>query len=225
VPVRIRRMLNPLAASIADGRQFIQQHVRPDVHAAIQCPCCQHLIQTQSRKLNASWALVLVAMAEYFRDPTDAIWSAYQFYMDMEADYATWVHVERLLDAHPFAAVRARNKGRDFGQMEHWGLIQRRTRARHSSVDKRQGFWRLTPSGRSFVRGQSSAYRVAYIADGHCYGMSDGRNGRDLDQVTILEVAGDDFDYQQLSNGVATLTPAERQRTRRVGRRRLRRQQ
>jgi hypothetical protein len=87
-------------------------------------------------------------------------------------------------------------KQADEAKARYWGLIEER-RAQRDDGSQRNGWWRLTPWGVRFVRGQATIAKYARIYDGRCLGL-DYSEGT----VNIREALGTRFSYDDLMAGV-----------------------
>lgn len=71
----------------------------------------------------------------------------------------------------------------------HWSLIGEE---RHLRPDTgRAGYWRVTPLGEQWLRGEITVPKYARLYDGRCLGL-------DGDLVTVDEVLGVSFDFREL---------------------------
>jgi hypothetical protein len=86
-------------------------------------------------------------------------------------------------------SLRGIELGGDTAKARYWGLIEEKPDLRKDGG--RAGWWRLTALGRSFVRGTVSIPKYARIYDGRCLTLTG-------QQVTIREVLGNKFDYDEL---------------------------
>lgn len=74
----------------------------------------------------------------------------------------------------------------EIGKTRYWGLIEQ-------SLTQR-GYWRLTPKGVAFVRGDLNVRKYAFIFDGDCQANSGP-------MVSINDCLGTRFDYAALMRG------------------------
>lgn len=128
--------------TLLEARRMVQ-HGRVD---GITCPCCDQFAKVYRRKLNASMARALLALA---RRP------------DLE-----WVHLFDFLQQESI-------QHSDAPMLRHWGLIEDRGDER-ADGNPRAGFYRLTDRGRSYAcRPDAILPRHALIYNDHLLGFSE----------------------------------------------------
>lgn len=131
-----------------------------------KCPCCGRSAKVYKRKLNSGMARMLIRFYEvHFRMPGHE-----------------YVHVHDLFGG--FAQSH-----RDWPVLRLWGLIQ--PKDKRTADDNASGFWRLTETGRAFVRGEGSAPKYVFMYDKKRVDASD-------ELITIRQALGDAFDYGEL---------------------------
>jgi len=123
------------------------------------CPHCGQFVKLYRRKLNSGMAASLYWMVE-FRKP------------------GQWI--EPAAEAPRFVL-----RGRDWGKLEHWGLIERR--------QDHPGWWRVTVAGELFAKGHSVVKSHVDMFDNRVFGFSG-------DDVNITHCLAEDFDFQELMN-------------------------
>lgn len=134
---------------------------------AVPCPCCTQLCKVYKRSIHAAMARSLILMHRH----------------TATRDADGYVYLPEVL-----RGVRAR--GGDEAKLTYWGLIEQAPGQRPDG-SKRNGWWRLTNLGRSYVHGHMSLPKYAHVYDGRVLQFS----GR---PVTIRECLGDKFDYSEL---------------------------
>lgn len=147
---------------------------RSKVGAGVECPCCDRYGKVYKRRLCSAIAFGLIAMHRRYVIKPDE-----------------WIHFQRYMAAFckHRPGLSAAVRGGDFAKMRWLGLIE----ARDSDAKRpSSGFWRLTPRGASFVKGE---IRVpAYI-------WTYGNQQLDIEvdeTISIEEALNDPFDYQEL---------------------------
>lgn len=95
-----------------------------------------------------------------------------------------WVHLPTQIGA----------RSREEGKLAYWGLIEERALRRGDGG--RAGEWRVTEKGEAFIRGKITVPKYARIFDGRLLNLDYS------ERVTIKEVIGDAFDYNQMMQGV-----------------------
>jgi len=83
--------------------------------------------------------------------------------------------------------------GGDFAKMRHWGLVQESLGLRADGG--RQGDWRVTSLGKSFVRG-------LVTVPSHITVYNNAVSGTDGPAITIREALGSRFNYDELMRGM-----------------------
>ncbi len=137
------------------------------------CPCCQQLVKVYERKINSGMARALILI---YRSNTTA-----NLGFDMN-----WIHVDRLL-VEKKAPTGARG---DYHKLRFWGLLEQKVERREDD-SLRNGFWRITPLGAKFVRGEATVPARAIIYNGECLGM-EGAN------IGIKDAIANKFSYAEL---------------------------
>lgn len=95
-----------------------------------------------------------------------------------------WIHVPSILTGQ-----RA-----DEGKLAYWGLIEEEKIKRPDGG--RAGYWRVTPRGELFLRGQLSIPKYARVYNGRVLGFDS------TEMVTIKDALGTKFDYTELMAGL-----------------------
>lgn len=121
--------------------QEARDHVREHADEGVTCPCCDRYVRVYRRTITKSQVEFLVDLL-----------------------YAARAHARR--DGRPvghvYVDVRTiqgqHMRGGDYSKLAYWGLIERST--------AEQGYWRITPLGRSWLRGTVVVPRYAYVLDG-----------------------------------------------------------
>lgn len=183
-------------------------HVIANRDEGTMCPCCGQLAKVYRRKLNASMALSLVWIYQYFEEEEAAHGSAEVARGSAEAEEAArgsaargdvaavrsdiWLHVPSYLIEHK---VNANN---DVGLLRHWGLLLPRGDERDDG-GKHSGYYRITDRGRAFVRGEVDVEKYIYLYDQKLLPQPLG----DRERTTIQEALGDKFNFRELMSGMS----------------------
>ena len=77
----------------------------------------------------------------------------------------------------------------DYAKLHYWGLME--PRGDRPDAKKTSGYWRITPDGLDFIRGDFIVPRFARVYDGHVLGY----DGQDF---TISDALGEGFNYEEL---------------------------
>lgn len=152
-------------ADLPDGATLGQAKVwlRERLDEGAECPCCTQFAKVYRRKFNSSMGFGLIKM---FR-----------------VHGLAWGH-------GPSTSTLARLGG-ELARLSMWGLLEEATEKREDGG--RAGWWRVTPAGEAFVRGETRVAPYAYIYDGRLLRL-------DLSErkVSIIDVLGRKFNYAEL---------------------------
>lgn len=94
-----------------------------------------------------------------------------------------WIHLPTQIGA----------RSREEGKLAYWGLVEEENALRPDGG--RAGYWRLTDTGRAFVRGLVALPKYARVYDGRCLGLDP------TSTATIRDALGTAFDYDDLMHG------------------------
>lgn len=109
-----------------------------------------------------------------------------------------WLHVPSFLSELIENPKEPTARGGDWAKAVYWGLIEAKPGRREDS-SPRNGFWKLTNTGRSFVRGEIEIQEKVAIYNGESLWFEGKRIG-------VREALGRKFDYAELM-GVARVQP------------------
>lgn len=161
------------AMSLNLARELLEQRADD----GLDCPCCTQRVKVYRRRLTAVAARAVAAL---YQEHT-----------------LSWGHMGEVARKH------LRDVAHQGGYLvlgQHWGLIEEDPRKR--SDGGRQGYWRVTPLGADWLRGEDTVPKYARVFNGRCLGLHG-------DLVTVTDVLGEGFDFGHL---VRAVTPrAERQ--------------
>jgi len=80
----------------------------------------------------------------------------------------------------------------DFSKLRFWGLVEELDDIR-ADGSPRNGYWRITPKGRKFVRGEITIPKYRLFLSGIDLGVPE-----DSPQLGIREALGSQFDYLEI---------------------------
>ena len=144
--------------------------LRAQLNQGAHCPCCTQFAKIYERRLNSGMAACLLIL--------------YRIAKEMRTE--EWIYVPAWVSSHPALA-----NSREYPKLRYWGLVEQRE---NEDPDKKDsGFWRLTESGRNFVRGELEISSHVRLYDGRSLGFS----GK---PVTLKDCLGNRFSYQELMN-------------------------
>lgn len=152
----------------------VKSWLRERVYKGEKCPCCLQMAKVYKRTITSAMAIALVHI----------------YRRQMEIGLNEWMHVENYLKGVPNAPPSLRG---DFPKLRFWGLLEKKDETRDDGSD-RNGFYRITPNGVGFVRGEILVHKYIYIYNQRPL-KSDGV------MVSISDALGEPFDYQKLMNG------------------------
>jgi hypothetical protein len=130
-----------------------------------KCDVCGQLVKVYSRAITSTMARQLI--------------------------HADAIHGDRFF--HIKDVVMGQSGASDFSKLHYWGLI---TAAPHDLSDKTKktsGFWRITDTGRAFIRGGLSLPKYALVYNGEFLGFDNAKG-----VATIRDALGNKFDYSAL---------------------------
>lgn len=132
------------------------------------CPVCSHKAEILPRSISGK------SMARVL-----VLWS--------QEWGSEWAHVKRALIA---IGLKTEAEGGSFAKLHHWGLIER--------DNDRRGWWRVTPKGLRYARGEIKIWRTAMTLN-----IGDKLIGfvREDGKGDIREALGKKFDLDQLLKG------------------------
>jgi hypothetical protein len=164
----------PLVGSIDDKAtvEEARKWVSDRISFGVRCPCCDQFAKVYRRTMTAAMAQALVSM----------------YRIAERAD--EWVHVPSTLGPTHNAA-----RGGDFAKLRYWGLVRESDGEVIIDGDKKSsGFWKITPQGQAFVRGQVRVPRHIFLYDSVFLRYSD-------DTIDITEALATSFSYTDLMSG------------------------
>lgn len=123
--------------SLADARELLEA----GLNAGVRCPCCRQWAQRYRRRLSATIARHLVALAR--------------------AEAAAGVG--SFIDWQQASIACGRSPG-DYTKARYWGLVERLDAV--DQVAPSAGWWRLTPRGWAFLAGDLRVNRSAVVYAG-----------------------------------------------------------
>ena len=129
----------------------------------IDCPCCGRYAQAYKRQIHKTLANFLLALST-----------------TKKADNG-YVFVPAFLQE--FQAAR------DFCILKYWGLIE--ALENDNETTRTSGYWRVTESGMSFLRGDCFINKWVMVYDDYILGVSD-------EVISINDVLGESFNYKNL---------------------------
>ncbi len=139
-----------------------------------QCPCCHQRVQFYRRTLTTSMAYALIVIDTHFRTSPE------------------WLHVPQYLTE---VGADEAARGGDYAKLKDWGFIEPQP-GKRADDSSRTGFWRITESGKAFVRGEIRAPKIIEMYNQR----PTGRSVSD-ETVSIQEALGTRFDYTKLMAG------------------------
>lgn len=125
--------MDPKTTTLGEAKDWLRARVRDGA----RCPCCDQYAKVYRRKLNASMARALIALA---RESGGA-------------------------EVHLFRFLRERRiQHSDAPALRHWGFIKEADREREDG-NPRAGYYRITQAGLDFAERRTSAASHALLYD------------------------------------------------------------
>lgn len=81
--------------------------------------------------------------------------------------------------------------GGDFAKLIYWGLVEEQPKEPEDTTTRTSGMWKITQKGIDFVEKKIKLYSHVHIYDGRFLGLTG-------DEVTIIDVLGKKFNYEEL---------------------------
>ncbi|MEX2716777.1 MAG: hypothetical protein Q6370_010790 [Candidatus Sigynarchaeota archaeon] len=154
-------------ATAEDAKVFVQQNLQQGV----TCPTCGQFCKVYRRKLNATMALALILIYQFFKNNP----------------HAEWLHVAAFLVKVKRDSSIA---GGDVVKLRYWGLLERAKGERDDGSD-RVGRYRITELGRQFVEGKVKVASHVLLYNQMLLGVSS-------EMISIREALGTRFRYDEL---------------------------
>lgn len=147
--------------------------IRRHMENGCTCPLCGQHVKLYRRKITGEMARVLLLLYRHFK----------------KYPHSNPVHVDSFLSA---VCGRRRPKGNNHSLLVHWGLLVKcPPRVARSTGEKRDGYYRITISGRSFIRQQCTVSKYAFIYNNKRIGWSD-------EDVGLRDVIESRFNLEEL---------------------------
>ena len=138
-------------------------YLRNNFSAGLECPCCGQRVKLEKRKLNSGMARTLAYI--YNHHPCE------------------WIDVKDFLRQHKY------KNAHDWTQLRHWKFIE--SGDNKDDAKGRTGTWRITTTGKQFIRGEIKVRSHIFTFDNRFYGFSDA-------EIDIIEALGNHFSYREL---------------------------
>lgn len=148
--------------TLAEARPIL----RALAHDGANCPLCHRRVKIYARKLTSVAARTVAAL--------------------YKEHSLSWGHVADVARKH---LADVQSQGGYLTLAHNWGLIQEERR--RGSDGGRTGYWRVTPLGAAWLRGEETVPLYADIYDGRCLGLHG-------DLVTVQDVLGSHFNFAEL---------------------------
>jgi hypothetical protein len=175
----IRMTLEPQAKEVVVEIQGKMQ--RLSLGSGVYCPCCAQLVKIYEREITGSMAYVAILIHRHF----------------LHNNGEGWLHVPEYLSN--MSVIGAAVRGGDWAKLRYWKVIEEKPEEKRKDGSPRVGFYRITPTGISFVKGEIKVPRSILI-----YNDKFIRYGKGT--VSIHDCLGKKFDYAALMAGnVGTL--------------------
>lgn len=170
----LRMTLEPQATEvITELREKMQ---RLSLGSGVYCPCCSQLVKIYERDITGSMAYVAILIHRYF----------------LHNQGEGWLHVPEYLSN--MSVIGAAVRGGDWVKLRYWKIIEEKPEEKRKDGSNRAGFYRITPTGISFVKGEIKVPKSILIYNDKFIKYGKGT-------VSIHDCLGKKFDYSALMAG------------------------
>lgn len=118
-----------------------QAWLRERLGAGAHCPCCGQFSKIYAERPRAGASRAMVTMYNYVR--------------------LDWIHVP--------STEQLGREGGAIARMRYWGLLEESTEKRADGGNA--GWWRVTPKGLAWMRGEITVPKFAILYNARCYGL------------------------------------------------------
>lgn len=151
-----------------------KKYLRKNWEEGLECPCCGQFVKKYNRKVHSTMALCLIHLYRIHK----LSWADTQYH-----------HVRDIVKG-----ISSTGTG-DFSKFKYFGLIKEMPKDYKDLKKRTSGFWGITSKGIDFVE-----RRITIPARVQLYNTK--VVGFDEQQVDIVEVLGEKFNYQELMKGL-----------------------
>lgn len=150
--------------TLAEARAYLNENWTTG--KGIACPCCHQNVYLYPRRIYATSAIGIINLYHLTREQPDV----------------PYFHI-KAIERH------RKSGGGDFAKFKTWGLVEEQL---NTDTKKRtSGYWRITPKGERYVRGELTIPKVARIYNKRFFYFEG-------EQVSIKDALGKNFDYAEL---------------------------
>lgn len=169
------KKFDPLSTTLAEAQAYLKVRA---VNGTI-CPCCAQEVKVLEKEIHPYMARTLIIL-----------------YRHCEKNPATaWTHVASLVETTALAFSIILKPG-EWSKLRYWGLIEERPKTEKVSKEEaKKGYYRLTPKGLAFVKGEQKVPRAILFYDDRHLGFSADK------EVGVRDVLGKDLVYEELMDG------------------------
>ena len=148
--------------TLAEARAALNE----DWEKGTECPCCHQRVELYPRRIYATSAIGIINL----------------YHLTQEQPDVEYFHI-KVIERH------RKSGGGDFAKLATWGLVEEQF---NDDTKKRtSGYWRITPKGESYVRGELRIPKIARIYNKRLFRFEG-------EQVGIRDALGKNFDYAEL---------------------------
>lgn len=144
--------------------------------SGVYCPCCSQLVKVYEREITGSMAYVAILIYRHF----------------LHNEGEGWLHVPEYLSS--MATIGSAVRGGDWAKLRYWRVIEEKPEEKRKDGSNRAGFYRMTSTGVSFVKGEIKVPRSILIYNDKFLEYGKGT-------VSIHDCLGKKFDYAALMAG------------------------
>jgi len=151
-------------STLEEVKQFLAKNF---ADKGCTCPACGQNVQQYKKKIDSLMATYLIKLHKL-----------------SEERFNSYFHVEQDLDV----PLRV---GGSWAKLRWWGLIEEQPKDEATTSSRTSGYWKITPRGASFVKGEITLPKYVKLYNGKC-------RGAEGEQININDCLGDKFDYKEL---------------------------
>lgn len=158
--------------TINEAQQYLKDKLYDE--GAI-CPCCKQFVKAYKRRITSSMVMGLILL--YKESLLYKEWGGFS---------EDWIHIEDFLKEKNIpSSIRG-----DISKFKYWKILEPKI-AQRDDKSFRNGYYRITPKGESFVRGTMEVEEYLHIYNDLVIAKSDNL-------VTIRDCIKNKFNYDEL---------------------------
>lgn len=164
---------NEIPGWLRPAAEQLREWLRPRLENGVDCPVCGQTCQTYKRRVSSAMVTTMGRLLVLQND-LEAKLRAEKELSAYDAASRAWVHL-----------ADVEQPSRDVATCAYFDLMEQ--------DEKRRGYWRITETGKAFLRGDATIPKYAHVFDGKVRGFSAG-------PITV-RVVQPRFDLTDLTGG------------------------